>query len=111
MKPDVVRAIPRRNFLKFAGAAAVGGLSQTGQAAAAERVCLVIDPENSIALSGPSMRAAAQLGEALGAKGVRHEIIRSTEALEGARLCIILANSDARLAEGFPRRQRLAIAE
>jgi hypothetical protein len=111
MKPDVVRAIPRRSFLKLAGAAAVGGLSQTGQAAAKERVCLVIDPENSIALSMPSMRAVALLGEALGAKGVRHEIVRSAEALEGARLCIVLANSDSRLAEGFPRGQRLTIAE
>ena len=112
MKPDVVRAIPRRSFLKLAGAAAAGGLSQAGQAAAAaDRFCLVIDPENSIALSGPSMRAVAQLGEALGAKGVRHEIVQSAKAIEGARVCIVLANSDSRLAEGFTRGQTLTIAE
>ncbi len=38
MKRDAVRAMPRRNFLKLAGAAGVCGLSQTGFAAAAKRV-------------------------------------------------------------------------
>ena len=110
MKADAVRAIPRRSFLKLAGAAAVGGFAQVGYAAA-KPVFLIIDPENSTASSAPSMRAVAQLGEALGAKGVRQEVVRSAEAAKGAGLCIVLAKSDSRLAEGFPRGQRLTIAE
>ena len=103
MKADAVRAIPRRNFLKLAGAAGACGLSQTGFAAAAKRVCLIVDPKNSTAASVPTMRAIAQLGEALGAKGVKHEIVRSAEAAQGAGLCIIVANADSLLARGFPR--------
>ncbi len=110
MKADAVRAIPRRNFFKLAGAAAVGGFAQVGYAAA-KPVFLIIDPENSTASSAPSMRAVAQLGEALGAKGVRQELVRSAEAAKGAGLCIVLAKSDSRLAEGFPRGKRLTIAE
>jgi len=111
MRPDAVRAIPRRNFLKLAGAAGVCGLSQAGFAAAARRVCVIVDPENSTAASMPTMRAIAHLGEALGAKGVKHEIVRSTEAAEGAGLCIVLANTDSRLAKGFSVGERLKIAE
>ena len=103
MESDEVRAIPRRNFLKLAGAAGVCGLSQTGFAAAAKRVSLIVDPENSTAASVPTMRAIAQLGEALGAKGVKHEILRSAEAADDASLCIVLANADSLLARGFPR--------
>ena len=103
MKADALRNIPRRNFLKLAGAAGVCGLSQTGFAATTERVCLIIDPANSTASSMPSMRAVAQLGEALGAKGVRHETARSAAALEGAGFSIVLANLDSPLAKGFPR--------
>ena len=74
MKPDAIPAVPRINFFKLAGAAGVCGLSQTGFAAAAKRVCLIVDPENSTAVSMPTMRAIAYLGEALGAKGVKHEL-------------------------------------
>jgi hypothetical protein len=103
MKRDAVRAIPRRNFLKLAGAAGVCGLSKAGLAAAAKRVCLIVDSENSTAASIPAMRAIAQLREALDAKGVKHEIVRSAEAVEGAGLCIVVANADSLLAQGFPR--------
>lgn len=111
MKPDAVRAMPRRNFLKLAGAAGVCGLSLTGFAAAAKRIRLIVDPEDSAAASVPAMRAIAQLGEALGAKGVKHEIVRSADAAEGAGLCIVVANTDSRLAKGFSVGERLNIAE
>ncbi len=103
MKRDAVRAIPRRDFLKLAGAAGVCGLSQTGIAAAAKRVCLIVDPESSTAASMPTMRAIAQLGKALGAKGVKHEIVRSADAAEGAAFCIAVTNGDSLLARAFPR--------
>jgi hypothetical protein len=103
MKADAVRDIPRREFLKLAGAAGVCGLSSTGSAAGTARVCLIIDPENEMASSAPSMKAAAQLGRALAAKGVRHEIARSVAGIEGAGFCIVLGNSGSNLANGFHR--------
>ncbi len=103
MKPDAVREMPRRNFLKLAGAAGVCGLSQTGFAAPQKRICLFVDPENSAAASVPAMRAIARLGEALGAKGVKHEIVRSVDPAEGAGFCVVVANGDSLLARGFPR--------
>ncbi len=103
MKANPLRNIPRRKFLKIAGAAGVCGLSQTGFAAATERVCLIIDPDNLAASSMPSMRAVARLGAALDAKGVKYEIVRSAEAAKGAGLCIAVARSDSYLAKGFPR--------
>ena len=111
MKPDAVREMPRRNFLKLAGAAGVCGLSQTGFAAAEKRVCLIVDPENSAAASVPAMRAIARLGEELGAKGVKHEIVRSTDAAEGAGLCIVVANGDSLLARGFSRTATSSVPE
>ncbi len=103
MKSDAVHVMPRRNFLKLAGAAGVCGLSQTGFAAASKQVFLIVEPENSTVASVPAMSAIAQLGKALGAKGVKHEIARSAEAAEGAALCIVVANADSLLAQGFPR--------
>src|SRR6185437_159843 len=103
MKADAVRDIPRREFLKLAGAAVVCGLSSTGSAAGTARVCLIIDPENEMASSVPSMKAAAQLGRALAAKGVKHEVTRSVAGIEGARFCIVLGNPGSNLAKGFPR--------
>ena len=103
MKSDAIRAIPRRNFLKLAGAAGVCGLSQTGFAAAEMQVCLIVDSDVPAAASVPTMRAIAQLGDALRAKDVKHEIVRSAEAAEGAGLCIVVANADSPLARGFPR--------
>jgi hypothetical protein len=39
------------------------------------------------------MKAVAQLGDVLCAKGVRLEVARSAEAIEGAAVCIVLAGS------------------
>jgi hypothetical protein len=57
------------------------------------------------------MRAIARLGEALSAKGVKHEILRSTNAAEGAGLCIVVANGDSLLARGFPRTAMSSVPE
>lgn len=104
MKSGEFRVIPRRDFLKAASAVGVGlcGLSQIGSAAAEKRVCLIVDPENSAATSIPVMRAIVRLGEALRAKGVRQEIVRSADAAKGSSLCIVAANSDSHLNRGFP---------
>lgn len=47
------------------------------------------------------MRAIAQLGLALGAKGIRHRIVQSTESIEDADFCVLLASSESHLAKGF----------
>jgi hypothetical protein len=95
MKPDAVRDIRRREFPRLAGAAGVFGRSPTRSAAAgAAHACLLVDPEDGNASSVASMRAVARLAEALGAKGVRHEVVRSAEATEGAEFCVVLAHGN-----------------
>lgn len=103
--------IPRRKFLKLAGAAGVYGLSPAAFAADSGRVCLIMDPENPAASSAPAKRAAMQLSKALQAKGVRCELVSSAESAAGASFCIVLANSESQLAKGFPRREPLTAAE
>ena len=111
MKPDAVRDMPRREFLKLAGAAGLCGLSSTSAAAGTASVCLIIDPEKATASSVPSMRAVAQLGQALGARNVRHTIVHSTDAIEGAEFCIVLAHSGSHLAKGFTSEKASATSE
>jgi hypothetical protein len=111
MKPDPVRSIPRREFLKLAGATGLCGLSSASSAAGTASVCLIIDPEDRIASSAPSMRAVAQLGQALGAKNVRHEIVPSIAAIEDADFCIVLGNPAPHLAKGLSQEKSSAAAE
>lgn len=101
MRGDSFRDIPRREFLKLAGAAGLCGLSSTGSAAGTRCVCLILDPEDAIASSTPSMRAVAQLGQALGARNVTHKIAHSPDAIEDAEFCIVLANPGSELAKEF----------
>ena len=111
MNADSVRNIPRRDFLKLAGAAGVCGISPAGLTADSGRVCLITDPDNPAASSGPAKRAAGQLGNALETKGLKYEFTQSAESAAGASFCIVLANSESRLAEGFPRGEPLTVAE
>lgn len=110
MRADSACNMPRRKFLKLAGAAGVCGLSPAGFAAGSGRVRLIIDPENSAASSGPAKRAAAQLRTALEAKAVKLELAQSKAAAD-AGFCIVLADSESRLAQGFPRQEPLTAAE
>ncbi|HEY2859070.1 MAG TPA: hypothetical protein VGJ21_11685, partial [Terracidiphilus sp.] len=111
MKPDAFRDIPRREFLKLAGAAGVYELSPTRSAAAvAARACSLIDSEDANATSVASMKAVARLAEALGAKGVRHEVVRSVEATEGAEFCVVLAHAESHLAKSFAHGEPGAVA-
>ncbi len=111
MKPDVVRDMPRREFLKLAGAAGLCRLSSASSATGAASICLIVDPDDAIASSVPSMRAVAQLCRALGSRNVRHSIVHSTEAIEGAEFCIVLAASESHLAQGFAHGRPNAAAE
>jgi hypothetical protein len=111
MKPDAVRDIPRREFLKLAGAAGVYGLSPSRSAAVAARACLLVDPEDANATSVASMKAIARLAAALSTKGVRHEVIHSVEATEGAEVCVVLAHAESRLAKTFAHGEAGTVAE
>jgi hypothetical protein len=111
MKAEPFRDIPRREFLKLASAAGVCGLSSAGSAAGSALVSLIIEAENAVASSVAPMRAAAQLGQALGQKSVRHEMARSAEAIDGASFCIVVADSESHLAKGFGPAGRTTAAE
>jgi hypothetical protein len=65
---DVARGIVRRDFLKLAGAASVSGLARSAFAASGGRVCLILDPEDAAASSGPAKRAMGELRRELEAK-------------------------------------------
>lgn len=111
MKSGAVREIPRREFLKLASAVGVCGLPATSSAAGVARVCVLIDPENAIASSMPSMRAVAQLGHALGAKGLLYEVAHSAEAINDATFCVVLANPGSQLAKEFAHGETSTAAE
>lgn len=111
MKADAFRDIPRREFLKLAGAAGLCGFPSTSSAAGTGVICLIVDPEDAVASSVPPMRAVAQLGQALDAKHVRHKIAHSTDAIEDAEFCIVLANPGSHMAQGFARGKVNAAAE
>ncbi|MGA8043911.1 MAG: hypothetical protein WCA37_14035, partial [Terracidiphilus sp.] len=93
MKMNAKRNMPRRDFLKIAGAAGVCGFSSASFAAGAGRVSLIVDPRNAAASSGPAMRAAGQLQQALAARGVSCERAHSAEAARGAAFCIVVAGA------------------
>src|SRR5215472_1175128 len=102
MKSNGARSIHRRTFLKLASAAGVGTLSPGALAAGGPRVCLIIDPENPAASSGPAKRAADHLARTLKEKNIPLDVARGMKPTEGASFCIALANSKSPLATGFP---------
>ena len=102
MKTHADRNLPRREFLKIAGAAGMSGLAPASLAAGTGRVCLIIDPDDSGALSQPVKRDAEMLARTLNSKGVRGELVSSVDPSHGASFCIVVASSDSKLAKGFP---------
>ncbi|MDE3187391.1 MAG: twin-arginine translocation signal domain-containing protein [Acidobacteriota bacterium] len=111
MKAVAGPALPRRDFLKLAGAAGVCGLSPGPFASGTGRVSLVVDPANAAASSGPARKAAAQLQRALADKAVPCEIVRSVSEAAGASFCVLVAAAGSQLASGFPARAPLKSAE
>jgi hypothetical protein len=103
MKIAQLSNIPRRDFLKVAGAATVCGLSQSTFAASNLRACLVTDTQNASASSAPARRAMEQLRRALETKGVSCTTAQTTEAAAGSSLCVVVAGPESQLSKGFPR--------
>jgi hypothetical protein len=111
MNSDVLSTIPRRNFLKLAGAATVCGLSRNAFAAGSRRISLILDEANPIVAGGPVKRAAGQLRQALAARGVSCDTATSAEGAGHSAFCIVVSATDSPLAQGFPRHAPLTQAE
>jgi hypothetical protein len=111
MKTGQWSNIPRRDFLKVAGAATVCGLSQSSFAASNARVCLIVDPHDSSASSAPVKRAMAQLRRELEAKGISCTAAQTAEAATGSSFCVVVADADSQLSKGFPAARARAAPE
>lgn len=111
MKMNAKRNIPRRDFLKIAGAAGAYGFSSASFAAGAGRVSLIVDPRNAAASSGPAMWAAGQLQQALAARGVSCEMAHAAEAAKSAAFCIVVAGTTSQFTQGFPAAAPMTQAE
>jgi hypothetical protein len=111
MKTDAFRKIPRRDFLKLAGAAGAYGVSPSTFAQRSGRVALILDPENAVASSAPVKRAADQLHSALVEKNIPCQIVPSAEAGSGAAFCVVVAGDGSRFASRFPHAEPLTAAE
>jgi len=88
----------RRDFLKIAGAAAVGGLSRGAMAAAAGGIFVLVDAGDAVASSGPVRHAVERLCAALAAKGAIANVVTSVEETAGAALVVVVAGPKSELA-------------
>ena len=111
MKITKSRNLPRRDFLKVAGAATVCGLSQSTFAAGNTRASLIVDPQNAHASGVPAKRAIEQLRRELEAKGISCTVAKTTEAAAGASFCIVVADPASQLSKGFPAGKALTAPE
>ena len=111
MKSDADFPILRRDFLKLAGAATAFGLTRSAFATGGERVCLIVDPENPAASSGPAKRAMLQLCQELETKGFSCELAHSVEAAADASFCVVASAPASQLAQGFPKAAEVTIPE
>lgn len=111
MKADAKPGMPRRDFLKLAGAAGACGLSPTGFAVGAGRITLMVDPKNVAASSPPVMRAAEKLRSTLTAKGFSCEMAHSAEAAASSAYCVVASGSGSQLARGFLVQKSMTAAE
>jgi len=94
--------IPRRDFLKLAGATTVCGLAPASVAAPSQRVAILLDSNGPSTSSASVEWAAGRLRNVLASKNVLGEIIVSPEQRNGSRLCVVAAHAGSDLARGFP---------
>jgi hypothetical protein len=91
----------RRDFLKIAGAAAVGGLSRGSLAATAGGIFVLVDGADVVASSGPVRWAAERLCSELAAKGTQASVVTSAQEAAGAALVVVAAGPHSDLAKHF----------
>jgi hypothetical protein len=99
MKPSPVSLIERRDFLKLAGAATVGGLTHNAFAAPTRRISIIVDAENPIVYSRQVMRAVGELRKGLVSKGITCETVQSADQAKGSDMCIVVAGAGSSLAQ------------
>ena len=97
----------RREFLKIAGAAAVGGLSRGAMAASAGGIFVLVDAGDAVASSAPVRRAAERLCTTLAAKGTAANVATSVEETAGAALVVVVAGPQSELARHFSQNGEL----
>jgi len=102
MTPDALSHIQRRDFLKLAGAATLGGLTHNAFAAPTHRISVIVDANNPVASSDPVKWAAGQLRRALISKGATCEIVQSAEQARGSKFCVLVTGAGSNLAKDFP---------
>ena len=103
--------LPRRSFLKLAGAASLYSLSSNAFAAGRGRVSVMIDAENSAAMSQPVQRAVKKLRNAFAARGIECQVVHTADAAAGSSVCVVLAHEGSQIAQGFPSGAALTAAE
>jgi len=111
MKANTVCNMPRRDFLKLAGAAGVSGLSPSAFAANPSHVVVILDPANAAAMSAPVIRAAGRLLAALGAKGATSEVTRTAAAVTGTAFYVVVSGAESQLAMKVQRGAALTAPE
>jgi len=95
--------LERRDFLKLAGAAAVGGWPHGAGAAAGSTFFVVVDGADPVASSGPVRRAADRLCSAAAAKGETANVTASLRDAAGASFLVVVAGPKSELARHFSR--------
>jgi hypothetical protein len=101
MTSDFLSLVPRRDFLKAAGATLVLNLTHSALAAPGGKATILVDAADPVASSAPVKRAAEQLRKAMVAKGVSCEMAQSADQAKGSTLCIVVAPGSSALAKGF----------
>lgn len=101
MVQQALPPMPRRNFLKLAGMAAVATASDKAQAVPRQKLWIVIDPDEPLTSSPPVAWALDRLRRALRNKGVETEDSTPLATLGHSSLIVVLAKSSSPLAASY----------
>ena len=103
MGSDRFSKIPRRDFLKLAGAASAASVTQGAFAETDRHFSIVIDAEDKIASARPVRWAADQLAHALKEKGAE---VEDGDDGSGAVFSVVVAGVDSPLGKGFEQAKK-----
>jgi hypothetical protein len=102
MKSSLFALLPRRDFLKLAGATTVCGLARPAVATPPQRVAILLDSSDPIPSSATVRWAASRLRDVLVSKNVLGEIVFSPGERMDSIQCVVVANAGSDLARSFP---------
>lgn len=103
--------LPRREFLKLAGATTVCSIAPSAVAAPSRRIAILLDSSDPVASSPPVKWAAGRLRDALATKSTPSEFVASPEQGTSSSLCVVVAAAHSELARGFPQSQASILPE